>query len=209
MMLKKLLAVGLSTLLVACSASRSRSPEVPSPANPEHFVLVLQAHPDGQVTHAWQPAERFDFSAYRFRSANEARSGGVLPAAARPRDCDQENQECYQKCMSRPLPPGYGSYTSPRKMGGKSEFCRRECQQAYDDCRELERLRPQEFTTVDGLIDWLKRHRKEVLVGSVITVAGIAFVVISAGAGLLVLAPVVLMTSSESQPEDSVAGGAQ
>ncbi|KFE71875.1 hypothetical protein DB31_0136 [Hyalangium minutum] len=62
---------------------------------------------------------------------------------------------------------------------------------------------------MDGLIDWLKRHRKEVLVGSVITVAGIAFVVISAGAGLLVLAPVVLMTSSESQPEDSVAGGAQ
>jgi hypothetical protein len=60
---------------------------------------------------------------------------------------------------------------------------------------ELERLRPQEFTAVDGAIDWLKRHRTTVLAGSIIVIAGVAFVVISAGAGLIVLAPVVLVTS--------------
>jgi hypothetical protein len=72
---------------------------------------------------------------------------------------------------------------------------------------ELQRLRPQEFTATDGVVDWLKRHRKEILVGSVITIAGVAFVVISAGAGLLVLAPVVVMASSEIQPGGEVAEG--
>jgi hypothetical protein len=110
MKLQKFLAVVLSALLVACSASPSLPPDAPSPASPERFVLIIQEHPDGQVTHTWQPAEGFDFSAYQLRSTNEARPRGVVLAAARPRDCDQENQECYQKCMSRPLPPGYGSY---------------------------------------------------------------------------------------------------
>jgi hypothetical protein len=207
MMLRKCMAVALSALLVACSATRSLPPDATNPANPSHFVLIIQEHPDGQFTHSWQPAEGFDFSAYRSRQANEERPRHVVPVVARPRDCDEENQECYRKCMSRPLPPGYGSYASQRKKGGKSEFCRDECKQAYDDCRELERLRPQEITAADGVGDWLKRHRKEVLVGSVITIAGVAFVVISAGAGLLVLAPVVLMTSAKGQPGAEVAGG--
>ena len=99
-------------------------------------------------------------------------------------------------------------YHLSAKEGGKSEFCRKECQQAYDDCRELERLQPQEFTAVDGLMDWLKRHRNEVLVGSIIVVAGATFMVISAGAGLLVLAPVVLMASVEGQA-GAVAGREQ
>jgi hypothetical protein len=110
--------------------------------------------------------------------------------------------------MERPLPPGYGGFTSPRKRGGKSEFCRGECQQAYDDCVELERLRPQEFSAVDGAVDWLKRHRNGILVGSVIVIAGVTFVVVSAGVGLLVLAPVVLMTSADIQPGTEAAQGA-
>ena len=207
MTLQKFMAVALSTLLVACSATRSLPPDATSPAGPSRFVLVIQEHADGQVTHSWRPAEGFEFWAYRFRPADEAQPRSIVSVAARPRDCDQENQECYRKCMSRPLPPGYGSFTSPRKRGGKSEFCRGECQQAYDDCVELQRLRPQEFTATDGVVDWLKRHRKEILVGSVITIAGVAFVVISAGAGLLVLAPVVVMASSEIQPGGEVAEG--
>jgi len=37
------------------------------------------------------------------------------------------------------------------------------------------------------------------MVGSVIVVAGVVFVAISAGAGLIVLAPLALMTSLEPQ----------
>lgn len=189
MTLQKFLAAAMSTLLVACSATRHVPPAPNVPDNLARFVLIIQERPDGQLTHSWQSVDSL-----------ELQPGRVVAAAARQRDCDQENQECYRKCMERPLPRGYEGFTSPRKRGGKSEFCRGECQQAYDDCLELERLRPQEFTAVDGAIHWLKRHRTSVLVGSVIVIAGVAFVVISAGAGLLVLAPVVLVASSQEQP---------
>ena len=100
--------------------------------------------------------------------------------------------------MNRPLPPGYEGVLSPRKRGGKSEFCRDECRQAYVDCLELEQLQPQEFSAPGEAIDWLNRHRAAVVVGGIIVIAGVDFVVISAGTGLLVLAPVLWMASVEN-----------
>jgi hypothetical protein len=197
MTLQKFIIAAMSTLLVSCGATRQTSLSPTSAASLSSFVLVIQERPDGQLTHSWLPVESFEFEAYRRQMRNGVQAGRVVPAAARPRDCDQENQECYRRCMERPLPPGYEGFTSPRKRGGKSEFCRGECQQAYDDCLELERLRPQEFTATDGAVDWLKRHRTAVLVGSVIVIAGVTFVVISAGAGIIILAPLVLMASSD------------
>jgi hypothetical protein len=72
---------------------------------------------------------------------------------------------------------------------------------------ELERLRPQEFTAVDGAVDWLKRHRTGVLVGSVVVIAGVAFVVVSAGTGVVILAPVVLLASADAPLGTPVAEG--
>ncbi|HEX5746120.1 MAG TPA: hypothetical protein VFZ09_07745 [Archangium sp.] len=72
---------------------------------------------------------------------------------------------------------------------------------------ELEKLRPQEVTGVDGVIHWLRQHRTEVLVGSIIVVSGVTFVVVSAGAGVVVLAPVLLMTSTKVPSGIPVAEG--
>lgn len=80
-------------------------------------------------------------------------------------------------------------------MSGKAEWCRRQCQQAYDDCRELEGRQRQEFSAVDEAVDWLKRHHQGLLVGSIVVIAGAAFVTVSAGTGLVVLVPVVLLAS--------------
>ena len=41
--------------------------------------------------------------------------------------------------------------------------------------------------------EWLKRHEKEVLVGSIILVAGAAFMVSTAGAGVVVLVPLAAL----------------
>ncbi len=51
---------------------------------------------------------------------------------------------------------------------------------------------------MDSAVDWLKRHQMAVLAGSIIAIAGVTFVVVSAGAGVVVLAPVVLMVSAEA-----------
>ncbi len=76
------------------------------------------------------------------------------------------------------------------------------------DCQELERLRPQEFTAVDPATDWLKRNRKEILVGSVIVIAGVAFIAVSAGVGIVILAPALLLALPGNQAEPVVAQGA-
>jgi hypothetical protein len=80
--------------------------------------------------------------------------------------------------------------------------------QPYLDCQELERLRPQEFSAVESAVDWVKRNRREILVGSVVVIAGVVFVVASMGAGLVVLAPAVLLAGENPGAEPFIAGGA-
>lgn len=81
------------------------------------------------------------------------------------------------------------------------------CREAYEDCLKLKEAHTLEFTAMDEAIDWLKRHRQELLVGTIVTTAGVTFIVVSAGAGILVLAPLVLMTQSGTALEDAVCEG--
>lgn len=192
--LERIIACSLSVLIVSCSAARYANP-----ASVEELaasVLILSELSDGEVVHSWQRAEDFDISLYRLQASSYSQHGSIAPVAARPRDCDQENQDCYRECMRRPLPRGYGHVTSGRKRGGKSQYCRDICWQAYRDCVELQERQPREFTAVDEAVDWLKHNHKAVLVGSAIMIAGVVFVVVSAGAGVAVLAPIVLVASS-------------
>ena len=62
------------------------------------------------------------------------------------------------------------------------------------DCLKLQNLEVLGFTAIGQAADWLRRHQREVMIGTTVVVAGVAFVVISAGAGLIVLAPLALLT---------------
>lgn len=205
MTLERIAASLLCALFVSCSATRQLAP-----ANTEEltrYVLFIRELPDGTVTHSWQPAEEVDLSQYRFLSSARGSARRIVPAmAGRQRDCDREFDECVNKCMNRPLAPGYGHITSNRKKGGKEAYCREQCWQPYRDCQEVEKLRPQEFTAIDSATDWLKRHHKAILVGSVVIIAGVAFVVVSAGAGLIILAPAVILASPSDAHEPFMAG---
>jgi uncharacterized membrane protein len=81
--------------------------------------------------------------------------------------------------------------------------------QPYLDCVELEELRPQEFSAMSTALDWLKRNRRELLVGSTVIIAGVVFVVVSAGVGLVILAPAVLLAEAATGAEPVMAGRAQ
>jgi hypothetical protein len=192
----RLIASILCVLLVSCGTTRSTV----SPAAEEltRYVLVLEESPGGQVTEHWRHAEEFDLSWYRLRSsARESTYGRIVRVAKTyQRDCDAEFDECVNTCMRRPLPRGFGHTTSGgRGKGGKDEWCRKQCWQPYRDCQQLEGRHLQEFSAVDDAIDWLKRHHQDLLVGSIVVIAGVAFVTVSAGAGLVVLAPAALLAS--------------
>jgi hypothetical protein len=200
-----LAASSLSLLLVSCTATRYSSMEPTGPGELSHFVLIIHEMPDGQATHSWQRTEEFDFSQYPPLSSAKISTGQVVPTAW-TRDCEQERDECEDDCMQSRLRPGFGHVTTPdRKRGAKYDLCRQKCMQPYLDCCRLRELEPVKFTALDGAIDWLKRHRREVLVGSVIVIAGVVFITVTAGAGVLVLVPAVLVTSSGLPAEPSTA----
>lgn len=167
-------------------------------------ILLIRALPDGRVIHTWQRADEFDLSPYKHLSHRVGSSRRVVFAASWNRDCDEENDECIDKCRGRPLPQGFEHITT---SGAVAAYCRKQCQQAFDDCRELERLQPQKFTAIDSALEWLKRNHKEVAVGSMIIIAGVAFVVVSAGTGLVILAPALLLTAPDSESPSYVAEG--
>jgi hypothetical protein len=195
----------LCALLVSCSATRQLAPASTEELN--RYVLFIRELPDDTVSHSWQPVEEVDLSQYRASSSARGPARQIVPVmAGRQRDCDEENRECLRECISRPLPRGFGHMTSNGKKGAKEAYCREKCWQPYRDCQELERLKPQEFTAIDSATDWLKHHRKTLLAGSIVVIAGVAFIVVSAGAGLVILAPVVVLAGPADVHAPFIAG---
>lgn len=135
------------------------------------YVLVIRESSNGHVTHSWRPVEEFDLSRFRFQPSAERTHGRIVLAAARPRDCHEEFNDCIDACMDRPLPESHAHITS---SGARREHCTKGCWQPYRDCEELQKLRPQAFSAIDPAVDWLKRNRHELLVGSMVVVAGVA-----------------------------------
>jgi hypothetical protein len=65
-------------------------------------------------------------------------------------------------------------------------------------CLAAAEARPVRFEATDAAVDWARRHRTEILAGTVIIIAGVAFVAVvgASGGAALVFIPVVLMASS-------------
>lgn len=149
--------------------------------------------PDGKVRHSWRRSAEFDLSRYPLHSTVDGALGGIVFASSRQRDCDQEHIDCFRNCMRRRL-PSYLNHLS-RGDGSKGAYCATECLKQYQDCLKVQRADALEFTGVEAAVEWLKQNRAQLLVGTIVVVAGVAFVTLSAGAGLVVLAPVVLVAA--------------
>ncbi|OJT16832.1 hypothetical protein BO221_47885 [Archangium sp. Cb G35] len=202
---QRLMVLNLCLMLMSCSATR---PTLAGPSGPQdlaEYVLIIQEKPDGQPTHEWRPAQDIDLSQYPHRVSRKTNTGRILRATF-TRDCEEELHACYQDCMSRPLPPGYGSVKIPRKAGGKAEWCNKKCLQPYNDCCRLRELEAHRFETIGPAVEWAKQHRKQILTGTIIIIAGVTFVACG-GPGILILAPAsaVLLTSRlKTSPTDAL-----
>jgi len=83
----------------------------------------------------------------------------------------------------------------PRQQGDKGHhnYCTEKCRKEYMRCMEEVGARPLAFPSMKTAMDWLKEHKTEVLVGSVVLVAGVAFIVGTGGGGALVLVPLAAL----------------
>ncbi len=193
--IQKSIAVGLGVLLVACSATRNATPTRAEALT--RLVLVIREQPGGEVTHAWQRAEAFDLSRDGSLLSAEGMAGRIVRTSSQQSDCYAQYLECYHQCRKTPIPPDFEHYLYDfGPVAGHERYCSEKCMRQYTECIKAQGRQPHEFTAVDRAIDWLKRNRESVLVGSLVVIAGVVFVVVSAGAGVVVLAPVVLVVSA-------------
>jgi hypothetical protein len=182
-------------LLLSCGSS-IRSVHPPAPEELPKLALVIQEETHGEVVHFWRPAAEFQEEIQNLPSSiSSTPSGEIVLVSGRRRNCDQEQIDCHRDCMRRKLPSPHNYI--PRGHPRHNQICRDRCRLAYDDCLEAEKARALRFSAVEGAVGWLKEHRTELLVGTVAVISGVTFVVVSAGAGLVVLAPLVLMASAD------------
>jgi hypothetical protein len=174
-------------LLLSCGSTHHVSS--PSAGELAESVLIIGEEPNGQVTHSWLRATEIDLRQYSLPLS----TGGIVLVSRRPRDCDQEQIACVRDCMKRRR-PSHENHIN-RNNGNKYGFCQTKCLLEYQQCLEVEKARSLQFSTASEAVEWLKRNRKELLVGSIVVIAGVAFVSLSAGAGFALLAPVVLVAS--------------
>jgi hypothetical protein len=109
--------------------------------------------------------------------------------------CSEMEKQCFKKCWRRK--PKIDSI--PKGKATHHEYCTTRCREEFNKCLdELEERERQEsqkelhFPTMDAAINWLREHKTEVAVGTVVIVAGVIaapYVVAIAAGGALILAP--------------------
>lgn len=196
MAFQRIMASSLCLLLFSCSTTGYAPPGPSGSADLSRYVLVIQETPDGHVSHAWQPLSGFDVSRYPYLASN-SRLEETIVRVSFNRNCEAELDECVEMCKASRK----GRNWSHASAGSKDEMCRQRCMPSYLDCCKLEELAEAgklrvSFPAVDSAVDWLKQHQRELVVGTIVVIAGVSFVVATGGGGILVLAPALLLASS-------------
>lgn len=109
-------------------------------------------------------------------------------------DCQKEHEECVERCWNKRYPWPHNQQQS----GWYYKRCVSDCKDQYVECMEeqeaVEKARNTklEFSRMEQAIEWLRDHKTEVVLGTIIVVGGIAFVLTTGGSGALILAPLAL-----------------
>lgn len=126
---------------------------------------------------------------YASARPRSSRAFDIVLASGRARDCDAEHNKCFDNCWNSPSPWSH----VPAKGAQHYKHCTSTCLEEYMECCKQQELRPRAFPSMKTAMDWLKDHKTEVLAGSVVIVAGAAFVVAVGAAGALVLLPLAAL----------------
>jgi hypothetical protein len=121
--------------------------------------------------------------------------GRALATGGGGHDCQEEHEECVKKCWNKknwPYPH------NKRQSGWYLERCEHDCRIEFNKCEEeqeeaaRERAKKVEFSRMDEAIEWLKAHKAEIALGTMVIVAGVVFILVTGGSGALLLVPLAL-----------------
>ena len=163
------------------------------------------------MAHAWKPLEEFDLTNFQHGQSAMRTPRGIVRASTNQKAyCEGRRQQCEADCLasSRPIPVGhlrYPAYHGPWRAN-KGWWCEQSCLKLAEMCTrgmgEWAEESAAEFDAIEPAVDWIKNHREEILVGTVIVIAGVAFVaaVAASAGGALILVPLVLLVEDSSGP---------
>jgi hypothetical protein len=205
---RRLGAAVLCLLLASCTATRYPVPGPTSAQELARHVLVIEESPDGQVRHAWKPLEEFDLTNYPYHARHGGLAGRLVRVATSTSHCDARQESCISLCTSspRPIPIENDRYPSYRGSWAKNRgrWCEETCTKYHQMCVNGQgpwaEQQTREFTRVDLAVAWLKSHRKEIVTGTVVVIAGVAFAAAVAGSGGSVLCFVPLLAVVSADP---------
>jgi hypothetical protein len=182
------------------------------PQDLHKYALIIQELPNGRVTHDWKPLSEFELAKFQNTLSAVSAHRGIVRASSEElvAYCEGRRLKCEQDCFASRSPFQiwnwkYDDVKSKPWREARRRWCPEHCMKQGDMCRR--RMGPwaeeyaEEFDAVDPAVDWLKTHRREILAGTVIVIAGVAFVaaVAASGGGALVLMPLVFVADNPPQ----------
>ena len=205
---QKLMASSLCLLLVSCSSTRPMI-AAQGPTGPHdlaRYALIIQEMPDGRVTHDWKPLKDFELTKFQYTQNAMSSYRGIVRASSTGLEkyCEGRQDQCEQDCLAsrRPFRVGHWTYEDVKITPwreAKWRWCPEHCGKQADMCKRRMGSWAEEyvaeFNAIEPAVDWLKTHREEIVAGTVIVIAGVAFAaaVAASGGGALVLVPLVFV----------------
>jgi hypothetical protein len=205
---QKAMALSLA-LLASCSATRHQVTGPTSPQELSRYALLIKSHADGQPTHEWVPLEDFDMATYQRAMSTAVPLPGIVRASTVDhglnRYCEGRYDQCVTDCLRSPRPfqIDWRKYMDTQHKPWRTArtwWCGENCRSAEQDCKNrrgewFADYQPSFYAT-DAAIDWIKQHREELLVGTVVVIAGVAFAVVGVIAGAIALAPLLVVAQA-------------
>ncbi len=68
-----------------------------------------------------------------------------------------------------------------------------ECIEEQEQWEQERKKKELHFRDTDAALNWLRSHKSEIVIGTVVIAGGVAFVIATGGAGALVLAPLATL----------------
>ena len=208
---QRAMAASLACVLVSCSAVRPPAVSSTGPRDLAKYAIVLEQRAGAQVELTWIPLKEFDLTKLQHVMSTMSIRRDIVRASSSGLNsyCEGRRAQCEQDCLTsgRPFAIGHRKYVDTRGQPwriARGWWCPENRMDAFVECTkgrgEWAGEYAVEVDSVDPAIDWLKKHRMELAVGSVVVIAGVAFAVVVAGSGgaVLVLAPLLLMAERSS-----------
>jgi len=208
---QRAMAVSLAFMLVSCSATHYSAAGPTGPRDLARYALVFEQQPGGQVAHAWVPLKEFNLTKFQSASSTMNVRRDIVRVSSSGLDeyCRGRHEQCVRDCLnsSTPFRIGHRKYMSTRAQPwriARGWWCPENCMKAFVECKqgrgEWAEQYTAEFDAVAPAVDWIKEHRTELVVGTVVVIAGVAFAVVVAGSGGVALALVPVLVMAEASP---------